>query len=162
MKSWKYFCQNFIVSQRFYKNFASKGFEEETYETAEKNLCGYEDFWKAFTNYLDNLIVDFYEEKSGIRIAIEKPKDKKYNHNRLRIPPEVGLKYPLNVINLVDSEDFIKNEPKDWKTENCPYVWNTYRSERENLRNLAKNNALLMYPSGASINGLFLSKNVHI
>ena len=135
-----------------------KGFEENTYPTAEKNLCGFEDYWNAFTTYLDNKVLDFYEEKSGIRIEIVKPTDRKYNHNRIRIPPEfreVALKYPLSVVDMVDSEEFMKDEPTKWKTENCKYVWEPYRGERENLKNLNKNHAFELYPSGASPNGMF-------
>ena len=43
-----------------------------------------------------------------------KPTDRKYNHNRLRIPPEfreVALKYPLSAVDMVDSEEFMKDEP---------------------------------------------------
>ena len=105
------------------------------------------------------MIVDFYEEKSGIRIVIEKPTNRKYNHNRIRVPPEVGLKYPLSVNDLVDSEDFIKNEPKRWKTENCQYEWENYRGDPNNLKNLAKNHAFLLYPSRAARNGICLPKN---
>ena len=135
-----------------------KGFEEATYPTAEKHLCGFEDYWNAFTTYLDNKVLDFYEEKSGIRIKIVKPTDRKYNHNRIRIPPEfreVALKYPLIVTDMVDSEEFMKDEPKKWKTENCKYVWEPYRGERENLKNLNKNHAFELYPSGANPKGVF-------
>ena len=108
-------------------------------------------------NYIDNKIVQFYEEKSGIRIPIVKPKDKKYHNNRFRVPPEVGLKYPLSVNDMVDSEEFIKDEPKQWKTKNCKYVWESYRGKREDLKNLGKNHAFLLYPSGANPNGMCVS-----
>ena len=50
-----------------------KGFEKETYPTADKDLCGFKEFYKTWEYYLDNKIADFYEEKSGIRIPIKKP-----------------------------------------------------------------------------------------
>ena len=143
---------------RWILNEYFKGFEENTYPTAEKHLCGFEDYWNAFTTYLDNKVLDFYEEKSGIRIKIVKPTDRKYNHNRLRIPPEfreVALKYPLNVVDMVDSEEFMKDEPTKWTTENCKYIWEHYRGERQNLKNLNKDHAFVLYPSGASPNGVF-------
>lgn len=153
-KELRYGIKGYITDDsRWILNEYFKGFEENTYPTAEKHLCGFEDYWNAFTTYLDNKVLDFYEEKSGIRIKIVKPTDRKYNHNRLRIPPEfreVALKYPLSVVDMVDSEEFMKDEPTRWKTENCKYVWEPYRGERENLKNLNKNHAFVLYPSGAN------------
>merc|ERR1712141_478690 len=68
-----------------------KGFEKETYPTADKDLCGFKEFYKTWEYYLDNKIADFYEEKSGIRIPIKKPErntaSSQYMSNRLTIPP---------------------------------------------------------------------------
>ena len=126
------------------------GFEEDVYPTAEKSLCGFEEFYAAFEWYLDNLIVDFYEKKSGIRIPINKPKDRKYMKNLLKVPPEVGHKYPLDVPKLIDSEDFIKNEPHKLQTdEKCKYKWEIFRGTHQDLYKINTNHALLMYPGSS-------------
>ena len=123
-----------------------KGFAEDTYASAEKALCGFAQFYQEFEWYLDNKIIDHYEEKSGIRIPIVKPKDKKWATNHIKVPPSIGLKYPLSMPDLVKSEEFIKNEPKDYKVENCAFTWNTFRGSVQDLRMLNRNHAFWLWP----------------
>ena len=67
----------------------------------------------------------------------------------INIPPEIGLKYPKpDAVAWVDSEEFIANEPKNFKVENCPYTWNIFREYPDELGNRAINNAYIINPSG--------------
>ena len=67
----------------------------------------------------------------------------------INIPPEIGLRYPKpDAVAWVDSEEFIANEPKHFKVENCPYTWNIFREYPDELGNRAINNAYIINPSG--------------
>ena len=67
----------------------------------------------------------------------------------INIPPEIGLKYPKpDTVAWVDSEEFVANEPKNFKVENCPYTWNIFREYPDELGNRAINNAYIINPSG--------------
>ena len=88
-----------------------------------QDLCGFNDFYNHFETYWDSKIVQFYQKKSGIEILIIKPNDS-YLTNRITIPKELALKYPLRGDELVDSEDFINEyEPKKFKQDGCNYQW---------------------------------------
>ena len=66
---------------------------------------------------------------------------------QLQVPPEIGLKYPLSVAGLVDSEEFIENEPKKFQIDpKCPYKWETFRQPGAELFNFTKNHAFFLYP----------------
>ena len=87
------------------------------------DLCGFSDFYEHFEASLDNEIVKFYKRKSGIEIPVKKP-NSTYLTNRIVIPKDLTLKYPLRGDDLVDSEEFVSNyEPKKYKTEGCIYNW---------------------------------------
>ena len=142
----KYGIKGYITEDtRWILNEYFKGFEEGS-PTAENDLCGFMEFYSAWEHYLDQTIVNIYEEKTGVRVPIKKPKDQKYSNNRITVPSEVALKYKLNVPLLIDSPEFIQDEPNNYKTHNCPYVWEAYRNPREDLKNLNKNHAFLLYP----------------
>ena len=66
--------------------------------------------------------------------------------NRLTIPPEIGLKYPLNVNVMIDSREFIENEPKKFNVENCTYKWEAFRENYEELHKNSRNHAYLLFP----------------
>ena len=82
----KYGIKSYITEEsRWLIDEYFKGFEKDTYTTADK-LCGFTEFYKSWESYLDNKIVDWYEEKSGVRIPIIKPEDHKgYMSNRLKV-----------------------------------------------------------------------------
>ena len=82
----KYGIKSYITEEsRWLINEYFKGFEKDTYTTADK-LCGFTEFHKSWETYLDNKIVDWYEEKSGFRIPIKKPEDhKNYTSNPLKV-----------------------------------------------------------------------------
>ena len=82
----KYGIKSYITEEsRWLIDEYFKGFEKDTYTTADK-LCGFTEFYKSWESYLDNKIVDWYEEKSGVRIPITKPEDHKgYMSNRLKV-----------------------------------------------------------------------------
>ena len=142
----KYGVQGYVTEDtRWMLNEYFKGFEEDS-PTAEKDLCGYKDFYLTWEYYLDQTIQGIYEEKTGIKIPIKKPTDQKYSNNRIVVPSEVALQYKLNVPELIDSEKFIQHEPQDFQTENCPYIWNCFRGERQDLSTLNKDKAFLLYP----------------
>ena len=155
----KYGTKGYITEDtRWILNEYFKGFEEGS-STAEKDLCGYAEFYSAWEHYLDQSIVNIYEEKTGVKIPIKKPTDQKYSNNRIAVPQEVALKYKMNVPLLIDSPEFIQDEPSNYKIENCPYIWNVYRDPRKNLKNLNKNHAFLLYPGskkGETDSGEFL------
>ena len=66
---------------------------------------------------------------------------------QLQVPAEIGLKYPLNVADLVDSEDFMKKEPKNFQIDpKCPYKWEMFRQPGAELFNFTKNHAFMLYP----------------
>ena len=136
-----------IILDRYFK-----GFDPHDSPSAEKDLCGFREFYRSFEEYLDSKIVDEYEKLSGVRINITKPKDKDYMNNRLTIPTEIGRKYgKIDVPKLIDSEDFVKNDPKKFKTENCPYEWESFREEYLKLNEKLENHAILLYPGGSPI-----------
>ena len=58
---------------RWILNEYFKNYQDSDHIAAEKKLCGYASFFKTFENYLDNKIVDYYQEKSGTRLDISKP-----------------------------------------------------------------------------------------
>ena len=66
---------------------------------------------------------------------------------QLQVPSEIGLKYPLNIAGLIDSEEFIENEPKKFQIHpKCPYKWEAFREPGVELFNFTNNHALLLYP----------------
>ena len=66
---------------------------------------------------------------------------------QLQVPSEIGLKYPLNIAGLIDSEEFIENEPKKFQIDpKCPYKWEAFREPGVELFNFTNNHALLLYP----------------
>ena len=84
--------------------------------------------------------MDYYESVSGVRMNIRKPKDLKYLNNRVMVPAEIGLNYPKpNVPLMINSEEFIKHEPKDFKVDNCSLIWNNFRGNLQELRALSEN-----------------------
>ena len=53
----------------------------------------------------------------------------------------------MSIAGLVDSEEFIKNEPNKFQTDpKCPYKWEAFRQPVAELFNFTKNHALLLYP----------------
>ena len=98
----KYGIKSYITEEsRWLIDEYFKGFEKETYTTADK-LCGFTEFYKSWESYLDNKIVDWYEEKSGVRIPIIKPEDHKgYMSNRLKVREEYPiLLFGVNVLHI--------------------------------------------------------------
>ncbi len=110
-----------------------KGFGADEVESAEKDYCGFKEFYRAYQSYLDGKIMDFYEEKSGKRWDLKNP-DNWEDANRLVVPAEIGLKYPLDVNTMVDTPEFIKGEPTNFRiSPDCPYVWSNFRDEPDML-----------------------------
>ena len=151
-------CHSHFYTQKWSPCTISLGFEKAYCVTAENSVCGYIEYFKTWENYLDTKIVEYYENSSGNKIAIEKPKSMFATH-RLYIPPEIWHNSPrLDTVKLVDSESFVKDEPKNFKIDNCRYIWNVFRDYPDELKACSINNAFIVNPSGAYLeDGKFFS-----
>jgi hypothetical protein len=130
----KYGYQTYLAeeSRRILNRFF-KGFDENS-PSAEKDLCGYKEFYKHYQTYLDKKITEFYEKKSGKKLNLRNPVDDPDLENRLIVPAEIGLVHKLVVDNLVNEQEFIDGfQPKKYKTENCPFEWEIFRGPRDLL-----------------------------
>ena len=104
-----------IILQRYFEGY-------DNLQTVE-DLCGFKGFYAHFEQYWDRKIVEFYENKAHQKIPIKKTAGN-YSTNKIMIPEELVLKFPLRGDELVDSEEFIKEyEPKKYVTEDCPHAW---------------------------------------
>lgn len=134
------------ILDKYFKNYG-----ENEVQTAERDLCGYKEFYDHFELYLNTKIIDFYEEKSGVRLEIMKPEGRPSFIRGIEIPTEIGLKYPLSVPDLIKSAEFQDGfKFKKLKTENCPYEWEIFEGSLEEFESNLKNKAYHCWPSGAS------------
>ena len=124
------------------------GYDDDIYPVAEKELCGFREFFETWESYLLDNIIEYYQKVSGVKLSVVKRVVTNFER-MIEVPPEIDLHYKApNRRLMIDSESFIKNEVKNFKLENCSYVWNVYRESIENIKKSAKYDAFLMNPSG--------------
>ena len=93
-----------------------KNFEDQ--KTVD-DVCGYNEFFLQFRDVIDAMLIQWYEEKSGVKVTFTRKAQ-----TVVIDPPEVALKYGIrNAETLADSEEFIKKFKVDYTKfpPDCPY-----------------------------------------
>ena len=113
----KYNIEIFVENE--VKSSLTKLFENFENQKTVDDACGYNEFFSQFRDVIDEMMIRWYEEKSGRNVTFTRKAQ-----TAIIDPPEVALQYGiLNFETFADSREFIQKFEADYSKfpPNCLY-----------------------------------------